>query len=341
MDGWVCRQLAEIESLQAIFFEEGAFRADEEALAALASAATTEEWQQVGLPPVAISARVFDSDAGSAESRAAVRLAAVLPHGYPTPGAEGPLVWLEPEVGSHADGGLGVAVMRVAEDEALCAQLQATAADLASNGEECLLPLIQTAEELLREWADSALTTESTAAADTDEADDQAVALALFQELAEAQMAATPMEEQKLGRRAMFSHHIIAPSKRQAIKHWAEQLRLGGLAKIGWPGIIIVEGSERNVAAYVEALSRLRWKHFVVRGEQMIDIPPGRSLEAARTLPLAFEEYPPDGMSDFSSRCRQLGVEELFLAALKMGDGAAGAKKAGPCSSAPRKGKKR
>ena len=28
----------------------------------------------------------------------------------------------------------------------------------------------------------------------------------------------------------------------QAIKHWAEQLRLGGLAKIGWPGIIIVEG---------------------------------------------------------------------------------------------------
>ncbi|CAE7843707.1 Rwdd2b, partial [Symbiodinium microadriaticum] len=41
----------------------------------------------------------FDSDAGSAESRAAVRLAAVLPHGYPTPGAEGPLVWLEPEAG--------------------------------------------------------------------------------------------------------------------------------------------------------------------------------------------------------------------------------------------------
>ena len=24
-----------------------------------------------------------------------------------------------------------------------------------------------------------------------------------------------------LGRRAMFSHHIIAPSKRQAIKEWA------------------------------------------------------------------------------------------------------------------------
>ena len=30
----------------------------------------------------------------------------------------------------------------------------------------------------------------------------------------------------------------------KAIKHWAEQLRLGGLAKIGWPGIIIVEGGE-------------------------------------------------------------------------------------------------
>jgi hypothetical protein len=38
-----------------------------------------------------------------------------------------------------------------------------------------------------------------------------------------------------LGRRCCYSHHIIAPGKRQAVMQWALQLGLAGLSKIGWP----------------------------------------------------------------------------------------------------------
>ena len=62
----------------------------------------------------------------------------------------------------------------------------------------------------------------------------------------------------RLGRRAMYSHHIIAPRKRQVIVESAVRLRLGGFRKIGWLGIVIVEGEETAVGRYVDALSRLR-----------------------------------------------------------------------------------
>merc|ERR1719491_2092130 len=119
--------------------------------------------------------------------------------------------------------------------------------------------------------------------------------MALMEEelqLAAEDEQASNVEPPVLGRRGFFSHHIIADSKRRAISKWALQLKLGGLAKIGWPGIIIVEGDERNIRAYVEALSRLRWKHFVVRAEQTVECLPGQSVDELRILPRQFEEFP-------------------------------------------------
>eukprot|EP00954_Amorphochlora_amoebiformis_P003553 275115-Amorphochlora_amoeboformis.AAC.2 len=50
-----------------------------------------------------------------------------------------------------------------------------------------------------------------------------------------------------LGRRVIYSHHIIAQSKRTTVKNLAEENELGGLSKIGWPGAIIVEGLHREM----------------------------------------------------------------------------------------------
>ncbi|CAK9018662.1 RWD domain-containing protein 2B [Durusdinium trenchii] len=306
-DTWLSRQLLEMESLSAIYCEEGDLRVDEEALEALGAAAKDVEASLSRLPALSLSVRVFTDDAVAAGS---VRLAAVLPHGYPTTAA--PMVWLEPEVEASTSSRF----LQVADDDNLGQRLQEAALHWGQKGEECLLPLIQTAEELIRTWAD-----------------DLAVAMAVQEELEEQEEVPTLAPpctrvlraRGALGRRAMFSHHIIAPGKRQVIKDWAAQLQLGGMAKVGWPGVIIVEGEEPNVVAYVEALSRLRWKHFVVRAEQMIELD-GMPLDSLRVLPVPLEEFPPDGMSEFSARCRHLGVEELFLAALKIGDKAASKK---------------
>ncbi|CAK8995184.1 unnamed protein product [Durusdinium trenchii] len=92
-DTWLSRQLLEMESLSAIYCEEGDLRVDEEALEALGAAAKDVEASLSRLPALSLSVRVFTDDAVAAGS---VRLAAVLPHGYPTTAA--PMVWLEPEV---------------------------------------------------------------------------------------------------------------------------------------------------------------------------------------------------------------------------------------------------
>ena len=49
-----------------------------------------------------------------------------------------------------------------------------------------------------------------------------------------------------LGRRIIYSHHIIANSKRRGLVDLASQYNLGGYAKIGWPGIILIEGDESH-----------------------------------------------------------------------------------------------
>ncbi|RHY24984.1 hypothetical protein DYB32_008580 [Aphanomyces invadans] len=111
----------------------------------------------------------------------------------------------------------------------------------------------------------------------------------------------------EIGRRTIYFHHIIAPGKRQVIKDWAKELQLGGFSKIGWPGVIVVEGIEANVQEYVKRLQHLRWKQMVVRGEQ---------IDTTRRLEPKFVEL--TDMSILASQCADAGLTDLFLTAMKI-----------------------
>ena len=122
-----------------------------------------------------------------------------------------------------------------------------------------------------------------------------------------------------LGRRILFSHHIIADSKRSAVCNWAAELKLSGFSKIGWPGLILVEGDEENCKIYVQSLQRLRWKMLVVRGEQQVKGDMGQSLDDLRVIKnKRFIEFGKNQMSQFAQTCRDYDLEDLFFAALKM-----------------------
>ncbi|KAL4151731.1 hypothetical protein PRNP1_008671 [Phytophthora ramorum] len=123
-----------------------------------------------------------------------------------------------------------------------------------------------------------------------------------------------------LGRRAIYFHHIIASNKRRVVKEWALELQLGGFSKIGWPGVVIVEGAEDNVQEYVRRLQHLRWKQITVRGEQTEELGEVCSggLESLRRLPRGFQEFPENGMSDLATACRSAGLEDLFLTTMKI-----------------------
>jgi hypothetical protein len=71
-----------------------------------------------------------------------------------------------------------------------------------------------------------------------------------------------------LGRRIIYSPYIVKPAKQKDIKRCAEELKLGGYAKIGKPGVIVIEGPEHACQKYVPMLQDLGWKYQEVKGEQ-------------------------------------------------------------------------
>mmetsp|Transcript_28707 Transcript_28707/g.63791 ORF Transcript_28707/g.63791 Transcript_28707/m.63791 type:complete len:482 (+) Transcript_28707:76-1521(+) len=120
-----------------------------------------------------------------------------------------------------------------------------------------------------------------------------------------------------LGRRLIHSHHIIAPTKRKAIVELAQHYNLGGFSKIGWPGVVIIEGEENDCIAYVDDIRGMRWQHLVVRGEQHVAVGNRLELEEARALPAKMHEVG-DKMSIIAEHCKRAGLEELFLTSMKI-----------------------
>ena len=122
----------------------------------------------------------------------------------------------------------------------------------------------------------------------------------------------------QFGRRCIYSHHIIANSKRTAVIRTALHLRLSGISKIGWPGVIVVEGDELGCQEYVRYLSSLRWKQLTVRGEEVIEIGQGENVDSLRRFPKGMEEFGEKSMKEAAAACRAVGLEDLFLTSMKI-----------------------
>ena len=148
----------------------------------------------------------------------------------------------------------------------------------------------------------------------------KAEAVALKQEEDPEVLLATQFaaDGDQLGRRCVYYHHILSTMKRQCITRWAKVLRLNGFCKIGYPGLLLVEGPEENVAEYVRLLQRLRWKLMVVRGEETIDRPPNKSLDSLRVIPVTQGVIETVDSAEFGEWCKSAGLHELFLTGMRI-----------------------
>jgi len=82
--------------------------------------------------------------------------------------------------------------------------------------------------------------------------------------------------------------------------------------KIGWPGIIIIEGSEEDCIAFYDDIRPWSWKFLVVRGEQQESV---AGIDDARK----FEQFlEVDDMSVVAQHCRKVGLEALFRTSMKV-----------------------
>ena len=115
-------------------------------------------------------------------------------------------------------------------------------------------------------------------------------------------------EDSRWGRRLIYSHHIISTIKRRDLAQLAKQYQLTGYVKIGWPGIILIEGWEEDCISFYDDIRRWNWKYLVVRGEMQ--------EETRLQLFNRFEEV--DDMSVVADACRNVGLEALFRTSMKV-----------------------
>ena len=138
-----------------------------------------------------------------------------------------------------------------------------------------------------------------------------------------------------ISRKLIYSHHIIAKSKRKAISDLGKDYNVGGYYKIGWPGIIIIEGEENSCNDFIDEIRSMRWQHLVVRGEtekQQItfDINSKSSVQNQKqyhinnhrkffsTKKVTMIELGEDQMSTLSKICNDVGLKDLFMTSMKI-----------------------
>jgi hypothetical protein len=121
-----------------------------------------------------------------------------------------------------------------------------------------------------------------------------------------------------LDRKLIYSHHIIARSKRKSLKDLALIYKIGGYVKIGWPGIIIIEGLHSNCASFVQEIKKMKWQYLNVRGEQQVDFESMKALKKGRAFPCEFVELEQEEMSTLASLCQSCGLANLFKTCMKI-----------------------
>ena len=75
-------------------------------------------------------------------------------------------------------------------------------------------------------------------------------------------------KDQDIKRTLLWSHHLLATSKRKDVLTWSRELHLGGYSRPGYPGAIFVEGESASVDEFVRRIKGLRWQALQVRAEE-------------------------------------------------------------------------
>jgi len=135
-----------------------------------------------------------------------------------------------------------------------------------------------------------------------------------------AQQKEDPNAIPVLGQRIINSPYILKPAKIKDIKKCADELNLGGYAKVGKPGIIVIEGPEESCKQYCPMLENRGWKYQKIQGEQRKEGVAGGSIDEMRLLNAAgeFRVLGEDSMSELSQLCRHAGLGDLFFASLNI-----------------------
>ncbi|PFH48636.1 hypothetical protein AMATHDRAFT_49354 [Amanita thiersii Skay4041] len=75
----------------------------------------------------------------------------------------------------------------------------------------------------------------------------------------------TPSSNTRYHHALLTSHHLISPNKRRSLQQWSSSLCVSGFAKVGYPGVIYVEGERGRVEEFVANVKAMQWLALRVR----------------------------------------------------------------------------
>lgn len=267
------RAIREIEALQAIYGDDGAdfIVHSSQELQAAQHALEANDLLSV-IPSLDVELRL---NLEEVEGSPRARLRFTLPAGYPESAAL---------VSVSVDG------LRRAQQDQLSAQMSEKARQLA--GQEAAMELVIELQTMIVDVLNVTGSIEST----------------------EDVLAVAPptIEDQTgFGRRWIWVHHITNTGRKKSIVKEAQELKLGGFLKAGYPGVVVVEGETPACDEFVNWIKGNKsrpggfgrnWGHHV-RGEISV---------TSRQLPLNFKEVEEE-LAVLSAACKDCDLEAEFL----------------------------
>ena len=265
------------------------------------SSTTTSDVAAVVHRILSLASHNSSSSASSEDHQVVVQLTLTLPQTYPLHDC----LHISARLVSACSNHTTRKVMVMNALPSLTESCQAVAA--ANPGEESVFLVLTAADEWVQETWPSLLQS-------------NVVVLAASATTAKAEDIAKEEERSNdnllLGRRLIYSHHIISKIKRADMKQLAnKEYKLTGYLKIGWPGLIVLEGREEDCIAFYDVIRRWNWQYLVVRGEQQEAVCNRSGVDELRKFD-SFVEV--DDMSVVADHCRRVGLEALFLTSMKV-----------------------
>ncbi|KAM0754422.1 DUF1115-domain-containing protein [Meredithblackwellia eburnea MCA 4105] len=129
----------------------------------------------------------------------------------------------------------------------------------------------------------------------------------------------------------IWTHHLLATSKRKDIIQWSAELDIWSISKPGYPGVIFLEGESTSVDEIVSRLKALNWQALQLRFElEYSTVTTERSSFLQEAKLASVLRSPSDGintnpraievetMSELAQLMREAGLEDIFLTAMKI-----------------------
>lgn len=193
-----------------------------------------------------------------------------------------------------------------------CPELVDNAMELCAqehSGCECMMQLIMTLNEQIEAQNERTLAKQQQKQAEAESKKTKPI---------KSKQTDTIMAPIVLGRRIINSPYILKPAKIKDLKRCADELQLGGYAKVGKPGIIVIEGPEDSCQQYCPMLEDRGWKYQKVQGQQEEEATSG-DMNELRRLPRAFRVLEEDSsVAELGQLCREAGLADLFFGSLNI-----------------------